>query len=143
MPTTKKLRFLLLLSGLLATAIGAGLLFAPIAFHAQNGIQLRADASLLSELRAPGGALLLAGATMLAGALVRRFAATAAAVGAAVFSSYGVARLVGVGLDGVPNQGIVVATVLELGLGALFAVALLRGKRQAATRVATNVELAR
>jgi len=61
MHLTKKLRALLVTSGLIAATIGASILLAPAQFHASNGIELAADPNLLSEVRAPGGALLVLG----------------------------------------------------------------------------------
>lgn len=126
MTHSKTLRALLFLSGLLATAIGAGLLFTPLSFHAANGIHVDADASLLSELRAPGGVLLLAGVGMLGGAFARSLTRAATIAGAAVFSTYGLARLVGLALDGTPGAGILAAAAIELVLGSLFVLTLVR-----------------
>ena len=110
---------LLLLCGALALAIGAGLTFAPVAFAASNGITLDPSASALSEARAPGGALLALGAFMLAGAWRADLRPAASWVAAGVYLPYGLARLVGLVLDGLPGPGLLVALGLELALGAL------------------------
>ena len=143
MQLTTKLRVLLVLSGLLAMTIGSSLLFVPAQFHATNGIQLDANPSLLSEVRAPGGALLVFGAMMLAGAFVRSFALASTAIGATVYLAYGGARLLSMAFDGLPGAGIVAATAIELVMGAICALALARASRRAtaafgaAARVAT------
>lgn len=63
----KAVKILLFISGIVALAIGVSLLFATVAFEASAGIELGQDINLLSELRAPGGALLVAGIIILLG----------------------------------------------------------------------------
>ncbi len=139
MELTKKLRSLLALSAALAIAIGATILFAPADFHATNGIELAADANLLSEVRAPGAALAVLGLLMLVGVFVRAFALTSTSIAAAVFLAYGGGRLLSMGLDGLPGEGLVVATVIEIVVGALCAAALVRHARRAQADVAPVV----
>ena len=126
---SKKLRTLLVVGGLLAAAIGAALVFTPAQFHASNGINIGPDASLRSEMRAPGGVLLATGLLMLLGALRRTHASLASGAGAVVFLAYGGARLVGMACDGMPGPGLVAATAVELLLGTAFAIARLRAGR--------------
>ena len=57
----------LCLSGLTALTIGSFILFVPHPFYASYGITLGDDASLLSELRAPGAGLAGFGLLMLTG----------------------------------------------------------------------------
>lgn len=130
MQTTKKHRVLLVVSSAIATSIGAAILFAPAAFHASHGIHLASDPSLYSEVRAPGGALMVLGLLMAVGAFVRRFVAASTAIAAAVYLAYGGARLLSIALDGVPDAGLVGAAVVELVIGAACAVALVRAGRR-------------
>ncbi|MEL6715059.1 MAG: DUF4345 family protein, partial [Planctomycetota bacterium] len=92
MNTTLKHRALLATSAAVAATVGIAILVAPAAFHATNGIEFDASPSTLSELRAPGGALVAFAGLMLAGVFRPLLAATSTAVAAAVFLSYGVAR---------------------------------------------------
>ena len=131
MQLTKTLRFLLVTSGLIAIVIGAAILFAPARFHATHGIELGRNANLLSEVRAPGGALMVLGFLMLIGAFRRSFALASTSIAAAVYLAYGGSRLVSFGLDGVPAPGLVGATAIELAIGAACAVALFRASRSA------------
>ena len=108
------------LSGLLLLAIGGGILLAPQAFHASNGIVLDSDATLMSEIRAPGGLLLASALFILVGAWRPSQRSSAVALSVLVYGSYGIARVVGMALDGMPSSGIVVAAAIELvvaGLG--------------------------
>jgi hypothetical protein len=115
---------LLALSSLIAIGIGTSILVAPAWFHASHGIELGSDANLLSEVRAPGGALLALGLLMLTGVFVRSFTFASTSTAAAVFLAYGLSRLLSIALDGVPGTGLVVATVVELAVGGACAVAL-------------------
>ena len=122
----KTLRVLLAGAGLLAVGIGASILVAPASFHAGYGTDLGTDANLLSEIRAPGGALAVLGLLMLVGAFVPSFALASTTIAAAVYLAYGLSRLVSIAADGMPAGALLGATALELILGALFVVLLAR-----------------
>ena len=109
----------LFVSGLLLLGIGSAILFAPEAFHASNGIELEENSSLLSEVRAPGGLLAASALLILYGAFRQEFRPQGMLVATFVYGSFGLARLVGMVLDGMPSGGIVGATVLELIVAAL------------------------
>lgn len=112
---------LLVVAGLVLVYVGASVMFAPESFYAGNGITLAADASRLSEVRAPAGLLLLAGAFAWLGAFRRAWRHTASIVTAVVYGSYGLSRLAAVLFDGMPSQSLVVAMTVELVIGALAA----------------------
>ena len=107
------------LSGAISFGIGAFILAAPHAFYASYGIELGADPSLLSELRAPGAGLAAFGVVMLSGLF--RSAMTLPAIVAAmtVFLAFPAGRLVGIAFDGMPSDGIVAALLLELAIATL------------------------
>lgn len=111
------LRGLLIVSGLLAMAIGGAILFNPIGFHASSGVSLPVEINLLSEMRAPGGALLASGLIITLGALIRRLEFTAILLSALVYLSYGLSRLFSMYVDGMPAENLVIATALELVIG--------------------------
>ena len=110
----------------MASYIGAALLLDPTSFHAANGIQLGSDVNLLSEVRAPGGALLGFGLLTGAGAFVRRLTFASTLIGAAIYLGYGLSRLVAMGLDGMPSSALLGVTALELVVGTLCILALRR-----------------
>ncbi|GAB1263038.1 DUF4345 domain-containing protein [Aurantivibrio plasticivorans] len=111
------LKGILVVAGVLAIAIGASILLNPIGFHASSGIQLPGDSSLLSEVRAPGGTLMVAGVLMTVGAFVASLQTMATVIGALVYLSYGVSRVLSMFLDGLPSDSLVAATAIELVIG--------------------------
>ncbi|MAM62203.1 DUF4345 domain-containing protein [Maritimibacter sp. UBA3975] len=114
------------LAGLTALTIGAFILFAPHAFYASYGITLGDDASLLSELRAPGAGLAGFGLLMLLG--IWRHAVLPIGMTAAltVFIAFPVGRLVGLAVDGMPSGNVIGALTVELIIAALCLAAFRR-----------------
>jgi len=120
-------RFLLAGSGTLLGFIGAAMLTRTEDFLAMSDVQIAPNPSLLSELKAPSALLILAGATMLIGSVRTRFADLGLTVGAVVYGSSGLARLVGTVLDGLPTGSLLIAMLIELVLaGLLMALRLAR-----------------
>ena len=124
-------RGLLLLSGLVAVAIAATILAAPEAFYASYDIDLGGNVDLVNELKAPAGALLVAGLLMLAGVVRTDLAPVSFGTAAAVYLSYGGSRLVSMLVDGVPNESLVSAAVVEILIGAvcLFGLTRIRNRK--------------
>ena len=121
---------LLLVSGSVAVCISAMIFLAPNAFYAGYGIDIGANVSLVNELKAPAGALLLAGLLMLAGIFKSELTASSLGVAAAVYLSYGLSRFLSMVSDGVPHTGLVSAAALEVAIGAVCAVDLMRQRRK-------------
>lgn len=129
----KNLRFtrgLLLLSGLVAVAIAATILVAPQAFYASYDIELGGNVDLVNELKAPAGALLVAGFLMLVGVVRTDFAPISFGTAAAVYLSYGGSRLVSMLVDGMPNESLVSAALVEVLIGAVCLFGLTRLQRE-------------
>lgn len=122
-------RALLLASGLIAASIAAMIFIAPHAFYGSYGIDLGADASLANELKAPAGALLLAGILMLAGVVRTEFTIPSLATASAIYLSYGLSRVLSMAIDGLPHSGLVSAAQLELVIGAICFVDLVRHRK--------------
>jgi hypothetical protein len=132
MKNSKVLKTILIISGLIASGIGAAILFAPVAFYATYGIELGGNFSLLNEIRAPGGALLAIGLLIISGAFVDKLAFTAVVVSTLLYLSYGLSRVMSIAIDGMPAEGLVQAAVLEIitGLACVFALVKYRGKQK-------------
>ncbi|GAB4518789.1 MAG: hypothetical protein Tsb0010_03060 [Parvularculaceae bacterium] len=109
----------LIISGAVASAVGIALLAAPKAFFGLNNIELPGDPDMMSEIRAPGALLLTLGGVIVSGAFDPRRARMAMTVSAAVYLSYGCARIASLLLDGVPGAGLLAAMGIEFGLGGI------------------------
>ena len=125
----------LLLSAVVALAIGGLLLFFPDVLHHSVGIAEVSDINLRSELRAPSLVLLAVGALSLWAIWNSSWTIAALSAAAVIYFGYGGARMVGMLLDGLPNAALIQNTVIELVLGALCVLAL-RLQGETATQAA-------
>lgn len=107
-------------SGALLGIIGAAMLTKTEAFLAMSDVEVAPNPSLLSELKAPSVLLILTGALMLIGSIRTRYADLGLTVGAVVYGSYGLARLAGMVIDGLPTGSLLIATLIELVLATLL-----------------------
>jgi len=123
MKNSKALKTILVISGLIASVIGAAILFAPGAFYASYSIAPGGNFNLLNELRASGGAVLASGILIMSGAFVDKLAFTATVVSTLLYLSYGLSRVMSMAIDGMPVDGLVQAAVIEVitGLACFFA----------------------
>ena len=119
-------RGLLLVSGLTATVIAGMILLAPTAFYGGYGIEVGANVSLTNELKAPAGLLLLAGLLILVGAFRSEFIITSLTTATVVYLAYGLSRILSMTMDGMPNDGIVGAAAIEIAIGGICLLDLMR-----------------
>lgn len=122
-------RLVLAFSGLVAVAIAATILAAPQAFYGSYGIDVVGNATLVNELKAPAGTLLIAGLLMFAGVFRPRFAVVSLATATVVYLSYGLSRVLSIAVDGIPHSGIVSAAGIEVVIGAVCLLTLLHYRR--------------
>ena len=139
---TRSAAAFLFVSGLLLLAIGAAILLTPNAFFATNGIVVGTDPSQLSEVRAPGGLLTASALVLLVAAFRSIWRTQALRLAVLVYGSFGVARLLGMALDGLPTSGLVVSTAIELAVAAVGAALLVRSG-DAPARIAPATAAAR
>ena len=128
------IRVVLLLSGLIATGVAAGILIAPDAFYAPYGIELDGNTNLTNELKAPAGLLLVLGATILAGAVRAQLITVSTTTAAAVFLSFGLSRVLSMIVDGMPHDGLVSAAVVEIAVGAICLITLILQHKRSTTK---------
>ena len=126
MKNSKVLKTILIISGLMLTGFGGAILFMPVAMAALNGIELGGQISLLSETRAPGGALLASGILVMSGAFLAKLTFTSVVVSALVYLSYGLSRILSMAIDGMPAEGLVQVAVLEMVTGLVCVFALVK-----------------
>lgn len=117
MKNSKMLNIVLFVSGLIASSIGGVILFNPADFYAANGIELGGNISLLNEIRASGGALLVAGVLIISGCFVKSLRFTSIVVSSLLYLAYGLSRILSFALDGMPSKGLVQAAGLEIFIG--------------------------
>lgn len=113
-------RILLATSGTLLAGIGGAMLTRTTAFLAANGVEINASPSLMSELKAPSALLIVAGAIMLSGSARIRFARLGLNIGSVVYGSYGLARLAGIAMEGLPSGSLLIAMLVEFALAVLL-----------------------
>lgn len=116
-------RLYLILSALIALAIGGILTFTPGLLHDPSGIPLE-TANQLSEVRAPGAFLLVSGLWILAGGLAAPLSRGGTVLSVMLYGSYAAGRVLSIMLDGWPSQSLVIALAIEavlavVGLGVL------------------------
>lgn len=124
MKSSKFLQVVLCVTGGIAVLIGVSILRSPATFYALNHIDLGSNVNLLSEVRAPAGFLLTSGLLIAAGAFVAQLTFTSTLLATLLYLSYGLSRLVGMAIDGIPDPSLVQADGIEIGLGLLCLVCL-------------------
>ncbi|WP_338813555.1 DUF4345 domain-containing protein [Bernardetia sp. Wsw4-3y2] len=111
------LKAILIFAGVIGISVGIGQMFFPIAFEASAGINVEGEVSLLSEIRAAGGTLLIAGIIMFWGAFRHSLSSSALFLAILFYLSYGLSRVYGIIVDGIPNQSLVIVTISEITIG--------------------------
>ena len=119
-------KLVLLVSALVAVAIAGTILAAPDVFYAAYGIDIGGNPTLANELKAPAGALLVAGMLMFAGVVRTEFVGVSLTTATVIYLSYGLSRVLSMAMDGLPHSGMISAAAIELGIGAACLLALLR-----------------
>ena len=128
-------KVLQIVAGITGIGIGGALLFTPVAFEASAGIDVGENISLLSELRAFGGSIFFGGTLVLSGAFVPALSEFSLVLSSLFYTSIGIGRCVGIVLDGMPAESLVLAMAAELVIGGLSMYALFaHRKRSQSTR---------
>lgn len=123
-------KVLLIISGIIGIGIGYALLFSPVAFESSAGINLGEDINLLSEVRAPSGLLLVSGIIIILGAFFSKWTYTAILLSSLIYLSYGVSRVVSIIFDGLPNETLLIALIVELLVGLISLFVLIRFRKE-------------
>lgn len=130
MKNSNVIKVILFISGLIAASIGGAVLFMPTAFYAANGIELGGNVSLLNEIRASGGALLVVGILIISGCFITRLRFTAIVVSALLYLAYGLSRILSFVIDGIPSEGLVQAAGLEIFIGLVCVMVFVKHREQ-------------
>ncbi len=119
MNSLKILKIYLFIAGLILTAIGSLTTFNPIAIKANEGIDIAGNSSALNDVRSFGVLLLAFAFFSFLGSFKNALRKSAAITIPLLFLSLGIGRLLSILLDGMPSDGMVKATGLEIILGIL------------------------
>lgn len=112
----KTIQIYLFISGLILITVGSYISFTPLDYMNQFGIQVSGNTSLLSDLRAMGGSLIVFGLIALWGNFHKPAQLTSLLVSSVVYSAYAIFRLIAFTMDGTPETLIILASVIELTL---------------------------
>ena len=113
------LKVILIVLALTLVIFGGWRLVNPVGFYTFSGLELSGDAGLLSEVRAAGGIIMVSGLLVGLGAFRGSWSSTSVLVATAAFLSLGLARLLGMVLDGSPGAEVIKGMAVELVLGGL------------------------
>ena len=123
---SKALKAILIIAGLIGVYVGVEILFFPISFYATSGIEIGDNVSLLNEIRAPGGALLISSVLIILGAFVSKLTFTSIVLATLLYLSYGLSRIVSMMVDGRPAEILVYVALLEIIIGLICAFMLVK-----------------
>ena len=84
------------------------------------------DTSLLNETRGAGGLITAAGLVIISGVFFPAMAFASTVISVLVFLSFAIARIVGIAVDGLPNEMILQGLFFEFLFGCFGAFAMLR-----------------
>lgn len=117
---------LLALGAVTALGLSLAVLALPEQFYAGYGIDPAGQVSLLNELKAPALLILVLGLAQAAAVVQHNWRRTGLVAGGLLYLGFGLSRLVAILSDGLPSTSLVWVMAIELLLGLLFALALLR-----------------
>lgn len=120
MRNSKILKFVLFLCGGILLFAGAKAMFTPVGFTARNGIDIIGNTSLINDYRSTGGLMIGGAILILLGIFKNSLAYTSALVASIIFTTFTLARVLSITLDGMPAETLIKATIVE-GILALFA----------------------
>lgn len=117
MYSSKILKIYLFVSGLILLAIGSLTTFNPIGIKANEGIEIAGNASALNDVRSFGTLLLATAILSFIGSFKTSIRKSASIAIFLLFLALGIGRTISIILDGMPSDGMVKATGLEIILG--------------------------
>ncbi|MBE1299288.1 MAG: DUF4345 domain-containing protein [Alteromonadaceae bacterium] len=115
----------LFLAGSILSLVGLYIGLMPTDYLSQFFIETDINVAVLSEMRGMGGNLLVFGIFILGGAFLKRLERVTMIISCLIFASFSLFRALGIILDGMPGQSILLALIIEV-IFALLAIPLLR-----------------
>lgn len=117
MKNSKALVLILFVAGVMLSFFGGFAAFFPEAYTGRHDISILGNVNLYNEFRGTGGLMLASGLLILLGAFIKELAYTATIVAAVNFLLFALARVFSIFVDGVPVDGIIRATAVEMLVG--------------------------
>ncbi len=102
--------------------------FNPLQYVARNGIDIAGQLTLLNDYRGSGAVLIGAGIIMFLGIIHERMRFTSIVVMSVLYTTFALGRIISIIVDGIPMEGLVKATVVELIIGLVAIFALIKFK---------------
>ncbi len=102
--------------------------FNPLQYVARNGIDIAGQLTLLNDYRGSGAVLIGAGIIMFLGIIHERMRFTSIVVMSVLYTTFALGRIISIIADGLPVEGLVKATVVELIIGLVAIFALIKFK---------------
>ncbi|WP_019960229.1 DUF4345 domain-containing protein [Woodsholea maritima] len=113
---------------LILLAFGIIITFNPHTLYAGNHVTLSHDPNILSEIRAPGGLILLSGMFLALSVFIPRLRTLALTTASLLYFGYGMGRVVSIILDGPPSVVLISAMAAEFIL-AVISISVLIARR--------------
>ena len=129
MRNSKILKIILFVAGLNLIVLGLWRLLDPVSFCAFSGILLSNDVTLLNEMRAGGGGIVGFGLLIFLGTFIEKLRYTSTIVAFTLFLSYGLARVLSLGLDGPPAMELYKGIIGEFVMGSIILTAFIRYRK--------------
>lgn len=126
MKSSKALLVWLVICGIIGIYVGIEILFFPVTFYKDSGIEIGGNVSLMNELRASGGSLLACGTLVALGAFWVKLRFTAIVLSSLLYLSYGFSRVFSMVVDGMPEEILLYVAALEITIGLICLFALIR-----------------
>ncbi len=102
--------------------------FNPLQYVARNGIDIVGQLTLLNDYRGSGAVLIGAGIIMFLGIIHERMRFTSIVVMSVLYTTFALGRIISIIADGLPVEGLVKATIVELIIGLVAIFALIKFK---------------
>jgi hypothetical protein len=117
-------KLILFLCGAAFLAAGGFSTFSPDGFTLRNGIDISNNLGLYNDYRGFGGLMFGMGLVIMLGIIHARIAFTSTVVAAVGYATLTLGRVLSIGIDGMPVEGLLKATIVE-GVLALLAIFIL------------------
>jgi hypothetical protein len=126
MKNSKVLKGILIFLGFFLIIIGSWRLIDPVTAFESLGLILSEDVGLLNEARGAAGAMVGLGFLILFGAFKKKITFTSTLVATVFFLGFGIARVIGIILDGNPGDALLKGIISEFAFGFLALFALIK-----------------